>query len=101
MRSILPYRLEFTMERVTMDRAARLLEARLHGELEGTCRWQLFDDGAQTVMKFVQRVDTPRWPLRAATLVPWIPHANHSWMMKRGEVGLRHRLGLPENPTSC
>lgn len=91
-RSIVPYSLEFRLERVIEDRDARILEARLHGELDGTCRWELTDDGAETVMKFMQRVNTPKLPLRAAKLVPWIPRANHSWMMERGETGLRERL---------
>lgn len=91
-RSLLPYSLRVEAESVRQDRAAGILEIALRGPMSGSCQWDLVADGDGTRMDYVQRVDTPDWPLRAARFVPWLGRANHAWMMRAGERALRTLL---------
>jgi Polyketide cyclase / dehydrase and lipid transport len=92
-RSLLPYSLRFDMVRVRDDRGARVLEARLFGDLDGWARWTVRATANGSVLLYEQQVTTPGRLLRTlarggrSVLV-----LNHAWMMRSGRRGLRRRL---------
>jgi len=92
-RSLLPYDLVFTTHQTRRDHEARVLEAKLTGDLEGFSRWtiQEFPEGARATFEeevvankeLVRRLD----PLARPAF-----RANHRLMMRHGERGLRTYL---------
>lgn len=89
-RSILPYVLRFTLGQSLADRDAGVLEADLRGDLDGFSRWTIREAPAGSVLHYRQEVQTTRSllnrlePIARPTFV-----ANHWWMMRSGEAGLR------------
>jgi hypothetical protein len=92
-RSLLPYELVFVVHRELVDPAARVLVARLDGDLIGTSRWTVSADGAGTRAVFEQEVQVGKAVIRSAgRLVRPVLRFNHDVMMRAGEAGLRRYL---------
>ena len=92
-RSRLPYRLEFEMRITRVDRPERM-EGEAVGELTGTGRWWLHDDGDATTVLFEWRVRTTRpWMNALAPLAAPVFRWNHDWVMRRGGEGIASLLG--------
>jgi hypothetical protein len=93
-RSSLPYELQFTTEQAVRDPAARVLEARMAGDLEGFSRWTIASDAAAgTTATFDEQVVANKTLLRRLEVVARPAFkANHSRMMRDGERGLRTYL---------
>lgn len=91
-RARLPYTLTFTTE-VIEEKPPHEFSIRAAGELAGTGRWVLRQDGEETRIVFYWdvRADKPliRWlsPL-LKPLFRW----NHDWVMKVGERGLQEEI---------
>jgi hypothetical protein len=92
-KSALPYKLRVTATPTVRDRAARVLEAQLTGDLDGSCRWTVGVHPTGTSATFDQEV-TPQKTLlrRIGPLARPALKANHSRMMHDGERGLRTYL---------
>jgi hypothetical protein len=89
-RSVLPYYLDFESARVTEDETAGVLKARLSGDLDGYSRWTIEGAGASTRAVFDEEVDTHKRLLNVlAPVARPAFRANHSFMMRHGEAGLR------------
>lgn len=89
-RSLLPYDLVFAVSREVEDPGARVLSARQAGDLEGTSRWAVQDDG--TVV-FDEDVVVRKALVRVAgRLARPALRYNHGVMMRAGERGLRRYL---------
>jgi hypothetical protein len=86
-RSFLPYDLTF------VSRPARredgVLEASLSGDLEGWSRWTI--TGSTTAV-FEEDVEVVKPLLRRLSVARPLFRANHSWMMRSGQRGLRAHL---------
>ncbi|MGH8860180.1 MAG: SRPBCC family protein [Jatrophihabitantaceae bacterium] len=92
-RSLLPYVLTFVAHREIEDPVARILQARLDGDLAGTSQWTVSADGAGTIAVFDEHVDVRKSLVRAAgRLARPALRFNHDLMMRAGERGLRHWL---------
>lgn len=93
-RSFLPYELVFVTTGERQDPVAKVLEARLVGDLEGFSRWTLRDDGSgQTVAVFDEEVITNKRLLRwLAPVARPAFRINHTLMMRRGRDGLEAYL---------
>lgn len=90
-RSLLPYDLVFEIDREVEDPGARVLAARQTGDLEGTSRWTVRDDGTAV---FDEDVVVRKALVRRAGIVARpILRFNHNLMMRDGERGLRRYLG--------
>jgi uncharacterized protein YndB with AHSA1/START domain len=93
-RSRIPYELTFDMRVVTVERP-RLMEGSATGELTGTGRWRLFDDGGFTTVVYEWDVATTRpWMNAVAPLLRPVFAWNHDWVMRQGGEGLARRLGV-------
>jgi uncharacterized protein YndB with AHSA1/START domain len=93
-RSRLGYELSFEIEVVTVDRP-RFMEGRATGDLTGTGRWRLFEDGGVTAVLYEWDVATARPWMNA--LAPALRPAfawSHDWLMRQGGVGLARRIGV-------
>ncbi|MFJ6521823.1 uncharacterized protein YndB with AHSA1/START domain [Streptomyces filamentosus] len=92
-RSVLPYDIEVTARALRGDPAARVLEVRLDGDLEGWARWTLAADGPGTRALYEQEVEVRARLLRFLA-VPGRPffRANHALMMRGGRRGLAAHL---------
>ena len=94
MRSALPYRLDFVVRTVRLERPS-IIEGRSRGELVGTGRWTLTSESASTTtVRYDWNVEATKWWMRrlapiARPLFEW----NHDVIMRWGEDGLRRRLG--------
>lgn len=89
-RSFLPYDLDLEMEQVVEDRAARVLEVLMTGDLEGFSRWTLSRFGCSTRLLFEEEVEATKMLLvRFAPVARPAFKLNHSFMMRHGEAGLR------------
>ncbi|MGY0487716.1 SRPBCC family protein [Streptomyces sp. WG-D5] len=89
-RSFLPYELHVTASERRRDPAARVLEVRMTGDLEGWARWTLRPrPGGGTRAVYDQEVEVGK-PLMRRFAVPGRPVflANHAWMMRGGRRGL-------------
>ena len=94
-RSRLPYRLEFDMRTLRVDRPY-LVEGRAQGELSGDGRWRLFEGRDATAVTYEWKVETTeRWMNALAPLARPVFGWNHDWVMRRGGEGLARRLGVP------
>lgn len=92
-RSVLPYDLELLVHAVS--REPDRLEVDIDGPLSGWVRWSLQPAGpAGTLLRLEQQVQVEAWQLAVGSWVgrPLL-RANHRWMMRGAERGLRERLG--------
>jgi hypothetical protein len=89
-RSLLPYDLVFIAHREVEDPDARVLRARLDGDLAGISQWTIHPDGTAV---FDEDVTVGKGLVRAAGLLarPAL-RFNHDVMMRSGEDGLRRLL---------
>ncbi|MFD0257619.1 SRPBCC family protein [Kitasatospora indigofera] len=92
-RSLLPYRLVFTVHAARQDEAAGVLEARMTGDLVGWSRWTVTAQplGTQVLFEEEARLGKPLLRLLAVPARP-VFLANHAAMMRGGERGLRDHL---------
>jgi Polyketide cyclase / dehydrase and lipid transport len=92
-RSLLPYDLVFRARRMIADPVARVLRARLDGDLCGQSEWRITAHGAGAHAVFIEDVDVAKPVLRRlGPLARPLLRANHDAMMRSGEVGLRRHL---------
>jgi hypothetical protein len=92
-RSVLPLEIRMTAHSSRRDPAAGVLEARLSGDLEGFSRWTLTPDPGGTRAVFQEVVDARGHPaLRRLAFARPAFQANHAWMMRQGQAGLRGHL---------
>ena len=93
-RSVLPYRLRFRLERRRVDRAAGVLEAGMDGDLVGTTRWLVRPHRDGTAVRLVEwaRLGRPSLAVLESVLAPAYV-ANHAWMVRRGRRGLSAEVG--------
>lgn len=88
-RSVLPYSLDLTLVRSVEDRAAGVLEARIHGQLEGWSRWSLTSTGSSTWLLYEQEVAVRGRLMRLGSrLARPALVGNHGAMMRGGRDGL-------------
>ena len=92
-KSTLAFTLSVAAMPIVQDRATRVLEARLTGDLEGSCRWTVGVHATGTSATFDEEV-TPQKTLlrRLGPLARPALKAVHSRMMRNGERGLRTYL---------
>jgi hypothetical protein len=89
-RSFLPYYLEFESTRAREDKSSGVLEAHLSGDLDGYSRWTIEGSGGLTRAVFDEEVDTHKRSLNLlAPLARPAFKANHTFMMRHGQAGLR------------
>ena len=92
--SRLPYRLSFNM-RTSVVQAPRLLEGNAQGELNGTGRWSLTQQGPNTHVRYDWQVATSRaWMNALAPLLAPVFRWNHGEVMAEGARGLARFLGV-------
>ncbi len=92
-KSRLPYRLIFEMRATKVERPAAL-EGKATGELEGTGRWQLSQDGTITTARYFWNVHTTQaWMNLLAPIARPIFAWNHDVIMRQGGEGLARLLG--------
>lgn len=90
---LLPYSLEFLMDRQDDDPEMGVLCASLSGDLKGFSSWKVEADGDGCRLVYDQEVEVQKKLLR--TLAPVarpLLRLNHGLMMWRGERGLRSWL---------
>ncbi|MFF1342124.1 SRPBCC family protein [Streptomyces sp. NPDC058290] len=99
-RSVLPYEIRTTATELLRDPRRGLLEAALHGDIEGWARWTVRarrgDGGRGTRALYEQEVEV-RSPLLRRLAVPARPafRLNHALMMRAGRRALAARLAAP------
>ena len=94
-RSLAPVTLHLTLTRQIEDAQSHTLRVALAGDLVGECGWQLTANGNETIGEFTQRVHLADGLIgTVADLRParMVLRANHNWMMRSGERGLRNHL---------
>ena len=93
-RSLLPYDIEFTMRTQRVE-PPRLLEGAADGDLRGTGRWRLWDDGAgATAVTYEWDVETTvAWMNAVAPFARPIFRFSHDHVMRSGGHGLARLLG--------
>ena len=92
-RSKLPYDLVFEARTEAVAKP-HLIEALADGELTGTGRWRLFEQGEATAVLYEWNVATTKPWMNA--LAPALRPAfawNHNWVMRNGGVGIADLLG--------
>lgn len=96
-RSLLPYDLEVHVHAVSRERDCLAVD--VDGPLEGWVRWALTELGPRrTRLDYQQQVRVRAWPLVAGSWVARpLLRANHGWMMRGAEQGIRHRLGAGQD----
>ncbi|KOU15180.1 polyketide cyclase [Streptomyces sp. WM6372] len=96
-RSVLPYEIRMTATELLRDPGRGLLEAALHGDIEGWARWTVRArrgaGGRGTRALYEQEVEV-RSPLLRRLAVPVRPafRLNHALMMRAGRHALEARL---------
>ncbi|WP_420705422.1 SRPBCC family protein [Streptomyces sp. NRRL F-2747] len=99
-RSVLPYEIRMTATELLRDPGRGLLEAALHGDIEGWARWTVRArrgaGGRGTRALYEQEVEV-RSPLLRRLAVPVRPafRLNHALMMRAGRHALEARLAAP------
>jgi len=97
-KSKLPYRLRFDMRTTRVERP-HVLEGRAEGELDGTGRWELHQEGDWTRVRYDWRVRTTKaWMNLLAPLARPFFAWNHDVVMRWGGEGLARRLGCSFAP---
>ena len=92
-KSRLPYKLRFEMRTTRVERP-RVLEGRAIGELDGTGRWELRQDGGWTHVRYDWRVATTKpWMNVLAPVARPLFAWNHDVVMGWGGEGLARKLG--------
>jgi uncharacterized protein YndB with AHSA1/START domain len=92
-KSLLPYRVEFEVTTTRVERP-HLLEGHAVGELEGTGRWRLYEQGGVTAVLYEWNVSTTKpWMNLFAPLLRPAFEWNHDWVMARGGEGIARLLG--------
>ncbi len=98
-RSLLPWTLRLRLHRAVTDAAAGRLAVRLAGDLTGWASWEVRPEGPGSVAAYRQEVDLAAPGLARVLRSPAVARlarpvlvANHDWMMRSGERGLRRRL---------
>ncbi|MEU2389950.1 SRPBCC family protein [Streptomyces sp. NPDC007369] len=94
-RSVLPYEIRITAAELLRDPAHRVLEAALHGDVEGWARWTVRPrpGAGGTRVLYEQEVEVRR-PLLRRLALPARPlfRLNHTLMMRAGRRALAARL---------
>jgi len=94
-KSKLPYRLTFDMRTTHVERP-HVLEGQALGELDGTGRWELRQEGDWTRVRYDWRVATTKaWMNLLAPVARPLFAWNHDVVMRWGGEGLARRLGCP------
>jgi hypothetical protein len=94
-RSRLPYSIDFEVTTTRKERP-HLLEGEAVGELAGTGRWRLWEEGGVTAVTYEWNVSTTKaWMNLLAPIARPIFAVNHNWVMANGGPGLANRLGVP------
>lgn len=96
-RSFLPYTLEILLTEQVRDPAERHLRVSLGRDLDGWSEWRIRAsdevDRPGTVADYTQECYlTARLPGRDLPVAHTVMRANHTWMMRSGERGLRRYL---------
>lgn len=92
-KSRLPYKLKFEM-RTTLVERPNVLEGRAIGELDGTGRWELRQEGDWTHVRYDWRVATTKpWMNLVAPIARPLFAWNHDVVMGWGGEGLARKLG--------
>ncbi|GAA2308193.1 SRPBCC family protein [Streptomyces kunmingensis] len=92
-RSFLPYQLTVTAREERRDPAAGILEIAMSGDLAGWARWTLTARGSGTRAVYDQEVEVRKALMRRFALLGRpVFVANHAWMMRGGQRGLRAHL---------
>lgn len=92
-RSRLPFsvRFEFHAEHV---RRPELMEGTARGDLDGSGRWRLFEEGGVTAVLYEWEVSSTRvWMNAVAPVAKPVFARNHDTVMRWGGEGLARRLG--------
>lgn len=90
---VLPYSLEFLMEKEIDDPVSGILRAGLTGDLEGFSSWEVRSSDAGCHLIYDQEVDVTKRLLQVLGPVARpLLKMNHKLMMLRGERGLRSYL---------
>jgi hypothetical protein len=93
-RSRVPYPLQFNFSVTEVERP-RMMAGSARGELEGTGRWRLFEQGGLTAVLYEWHVGTTkRWMNLLAPLARPVFAYNHDVVMGWGGEGLAGRLGV-------
>ena len=93
-KSKLPYRLKFDMQ-LTRVEPMKIIEGNALGELSGTGRWQLSNDGEVTTARYDWRVKTTkRWMNLLTPIARPFFKWNHDVVMRWGAEGLAKKLGV-------
>lgn len=94
-RTRLPYKLALIMTCTASERGKRL-SGRAIGNLEGEGEWTLWNEGRQTCVRYVWRVDvTKPWMRFTLPLLAPLFRWNHDEVMRAGEQGLKEWLATP------
>jgi uncharacterized protein YndB with AHSA1/START domain len=100
-KSKLPYRLRFEMRTTRVERP-HVLEGRAEGELDGTGRWELRQDGDWTRVRYDWRVHTTKaWMNLLAPVARPFFAWNHDVVMRWGGEGLARRLECSAEGARC
>ena len=92
-RSLLPWTLDLLLTREVEDPVGRVLRARISGDLRGWSQWRLEPDDGGTLAHYAQEATVTSSAVAPfAPLVGPVLRANHAWMMRCGELGLRVHL---------
>ena len=92
-KSQLPYRLEFQMRTTRVERP-HLMEGEAAGELAGTGRWRLFEEGGVTAVTYDWDVHTTEpWMNALAPIARPFFKWNHDVVMAWGAEGIARHLG--------
>lgn len=92
--SRLPYSLSFEMRSTIVERPF-VLEGEAQGELNGTGRWTLRQEGACVGVRYDWSVSTSRaWMNALAPLMAPVFRWNHGQVMAAGARGLARHLGV-------
>jgi mannose-6-phosphate isomerase-like protein (cupin superfamily) len=91
----LPYTITLQLEVTRLERP-HLIAVMSHGDLEGTGTWRLHEFEGGTAVSYDWRVRAGK-PLirRFSPIVKPLFRANHTWVMRRGEVALQPWLADP------
>ena len=93
MQTQLPYTLQFEITSTKSEPPA-VLEGRVHGQLDGTLRWELSSDGDATIVRYLWDVAPTRpWMRALAPALRPVFVWNHRAMMRNAAQGLSAMIG--------